>query len=159
MLASIFMLHCTRHGHPGFQGFATVALASLPLERQCGDNEPMQTLRNAHLLARFVLVWFVLSMGVAIASPLVQPKGMQLICSAAGAITVQFDQGGGGASGSQANTLDCPLCAAAGAPPPQVALQVLPPMGLAYALQMPADPQGAYRSAAPFPPRGPPVSV
>ena len=123
---------------------------------------PMQTLRNAHLLARFVLVWFVFSMGVAIASPLVQPKGMQLICSAAGAITVQFDQGDGGdggTRGSQANTLDCPLCAAAGAPPPQVALQVLAPMGLAYAVHMPADPQSTLRSAAPFPPRGPPASV
>ena len=116
----------------------------------------MQSLRNAHLLARFLLVWFVLSMGVAIASPLVQPKGTQLVCSAAGAITVQFDQGDSGLNASQANTLECPLCAAAGAPPPQVALQVLPPMGLAYAVQMPADPQSIRRSAAPFPPRGPP---
>ncbi len=123
---------------------------------------PMQTLRNAHLLARFVLVWFALSVGVAIASPLVQPKGMQLVCSAAGAITVQFDQGDGGGigiGGSQANTLDCPLCAAAGAPPPQVALQALAPMGLAYAVQMPADPLSTRRSAAPFPPRGPPASA
>ncbi|MES2584842.1 MAG: DUF2946 family protein [Pseudomonadota bacterium] len=120
---------------------------------------PMQTLRNAHLLARFVLVWFVLSMGVAIASPLVQPKGMQLVCSAAGAITVQFDQGDGGLSGSQANTLDCPLCAAAGAPPPQVALQVLAPMGLTQALPITTDPQSTRRSAAPFPPRGPPAPV
>ncbi len=120
---------------------------------------PMQTLRNAHLLARFVLVWFVLSMGVAIASPLVQPKGMQLVCSAAGAITVQMDQGDGGLNGSQANTLDCPLCAAAGAPPPQVALQVLAPMGLAQALPITTDPQSTRRSAAPFPPRGPPASV
>ena len=116
----------------------------------------MQSLRNAHLLARFLLVWFVLSMGVAIASPLVQPKGTQLVCSAAGAITVQFDQGDSGLNASQANTLDCPLCAAAGAPPPQAGLQVLPPMGLAYAVQMPADPQSIRRSAAPFPPRGPP---
>lgn len=119
----------------------------------------MQTLRNAHLLARFVLVWFVLSMGVAIASPLVQPKGMQLVCSAAGAITVQFDQGDDGLSGSQANTLDCPLCAAAGAPPPQFALQVLAPMGLNQALPLFTDPQLSHRAAAPFPPRGPPVSV
>lgn len=123
---------------------------------------PMQTLRNAHLLARFVLVWFVLSMGVAIASPLVQPKGMQLVCSASGAITVQFEQGdsdAGGPGSGQSNMLDCPLCAAAGAPPPQVALQVLAPMGLAYAVLMPSDPQSAYRSAAPFPPRGPPAPV
>jgi hypothetical protein len=119
----------------------------------------MQTLRNAHHLARFVLVWFALSMGVAIASPLVQPKGMQLVCSAAGAISIQFDQGDGDLSSAQANTLDCPLCAAVGAPPPQASLQVLAPMGLTYALQLSADPQSTHRAAAPFPPRGPPASA
>ena len=119
----------------------------------------MQTLRNAHHLARFVLVWFALSMGVAIASPLVQPKGMQLVCSAAGAISIQFDQGDGDLTGSQANTLDCPLCAAVGAPPTQISLQALAPMGLTYALQLSADPQSNHRAAAPFPPRGPPASA
>jgi hypothetical protein len=119
----------------------------------------MQTLRNAHHLARFVLVWFALSMGVAIASPLVQPKGMQLVCSAAGAISIQFDQGDGDLTGSQANLLDCPLCAAVGAPPPQASVQVPAPMGLAQALLAPADPQSTQRSAAPFPPRGPPAFV
>ena len=119
----------------------------------------MQPLRNAHLLARFVLVWFALSMGLAIASPLVQPKGLQLVCSAAGAITIQFDQGDGGANSGQPKTLDCPLCAAAGTPPPQIALQVLAPMGLAYALHLSADPLSTRRSAAPLPPRGPPASV
>jgi hypothetical protein len=119
----------------------------------------MQTLRNAHFLARFVLVWFALSIGVAIASPLVQPKSMQLVCSAAGAITVQFDQADGDISASQANTLDCPLCAAAGAPPPQVALQVLAPMGLTYTQAAPPDTQPAVRAGAPFPPRGPPAAL
>lgn len=119
----------------------------------------MQTLRNAHLIARFVLVWFALSMGVAIASPLVQPKGMQLVCSAAGAITVQFDQGDGGGAGPQSNTLDCPLCAAVGAPPAQVSLQVLAPMGLCYVVHMPESQPSVRRSAAPLPPRGPPASI
>lgn len=119
----------------------------------------MQTLRNADLLARFVLVWFALSMGVAIVSTLVQPKGMQLVCSADGAITVQFDQGDGDVSGSRANTLDCPMCAAAGAPPLQASLRVLAPMGLPHAPHIPNDPPSTRRSAAPFPPRGPPVPV
>ena len=118
----------------------------------------MQTLRNAHQIARFVLVWFALSMGVAIASPLVNPKTMQLVCSSAGAITVQFDQGDGGAD-RQANTLDCPLCAAAGAPPPQASLQVLPPMGLGFALHLTESQPRVHRTAAPFPPRGPPADI
>jgi hypothetical protein len=33
----------------------------------------MQTLRHARQLTRFVLVWFALALGVAMASPLVSP--------------------------------------------------------------------------------------
>jgi hypothetical protein len=76
----------------------------------------MHTLRNAHLIARCVLVWFALSIGVAIASPLVQPRPMQLVCSASGglqAITVDAN----GQAQPAAHTLDCPLCAGVGAPP------------------------------------------
>ena len=43
----------------------------------------MQPLRNARLIARLVLVWFALSLGAAIASPLVAPKAMLLVCSGA----------------------------------------------------------------------------
>ena len=43
----------------------------------------MQTLRNARLIARLVLVWFALSLGVAVASPLVAPKAALLVCSGA----------------------------------------------------------------------------
>ena len=39
----------------------------------------MQTLRHAHLLARFVLVWFVCALGVAVASPMVHPQAMELV--------------------------------------------------------------------------------
>ena len=54
----------------------------------------MQVLRNAHLLARFVLVWFALSIGAAIASPLIQPKDILLICTGSGAmkVLVQADE-------------------------------------------------------------------
>ena len=78
---------------------------------------PMQTLRRAHFLARLVLVWFALSLGVAAASPLVQPRVMELVCSSAGIvkILVQTDDGMQEVSN---HTLDCPLCLAAGAPPP-----------------------------------------
>ena len=118
----------------------------------------MQHLRNAHLLARFVLVWFALSIGVAIASPLVKPQSVQLVCSASGAVKVIAD-GGGDDTGALRNTLDCPLCAAVSAPPPQPSLQVPAPMGLSYAQQQRVDTQQPRRSAAPFPPRGPPAFV
>jgi hypothetical protein len=118
----------------------------------------MQTLRNAHLLARCVLVWFALSIGVAIASPLVKPQSVQLVCSASGAVKVIAD-GGGEDTGALRNTLDCPLCAAVSAPPPQASVQVLAPMGLGYTLYVRSEASQPRRSAAPFPPRGPPVAV
>ena len=40
------------------------------------------------LVGRWVLLWFVLSLGVAVASPLVNPQAMELVCSSAGSITV-----------------------------------------------------------------------
>ncbi|MBL0252724.1 MAG: hypothetical protein IPQ12_09165 [Polaromonas sp.] len=46
----------------------------------------MQTLRSAHHLARLVLVWFALSLGVAIASPVVNPQDLQMVCTGSGAM-------------------------------------------------------------------------
>ncbi len=96
-----------------------------PACREC-NNCNMTALRNAHHLARFVLVWFALSLGVAIASPLVKPQAMELICSGAGAmkLVIQTDDGGQEVTGL---TLDCPLCAASSAPPPPAALLTAEP--------------------------------
>jgi hypothetical protein len=46
----------------------------------------MQSLRAARFLVRLVAAWFVLSMAAAIASPLVKPQAMELICSGSGAV-------------------------------------------------------------------------
>ena len=121
----------------------------------------MQNLRNAHRLARCVLVWFALSIGVAIASPWVKPQNTLLVCSAAGALTVQADPGNDDGNGAAPlpHTLDCPLCAALGAPPPQPRIETAPPMGLAYALPDVPDVQNQRRCAAAFAPRGPPAAI
>lgn len=115
----------------------------------------LQTLRSLRWLARLVLAWFVLSIGVAVASPLVNPQGMELICSGSGAIKllVKTDDG---VQEMQGHTLDCPLCAHVGAPPPalQAALPVAHP--LAHALRSIPAAHIAARTAAPLPPRGPP---
>jgi len=116
----------------------------------------LQTLRHVRWLARLVLAWFVLSIGVAVASPLVNPQAMELICSGSGAIKllVKTDDG---AKELPSHTLDCPLCAHVGAPPPtsQAALPVVHP--LAHALRPISAAHIAARTAAPLPPRGPPV--
>ncbi len=116
----------------------------------------MQTLRNAHLLARFVLVWFALSIGVAIASPLVKPQAMELICSGMGVMKLQI-QGDDGSSDLKANTLDCPLCATSCAPPPFARLTPEPVQPLAYVLQSIPSAILAALTAAPPPARGPPA--
>ena len=113
----------------------------------------MQRLRHARFLARLVLAWFALSLGVAIASPLVQPKAMQLVCS--GSAMKLVIQGGDEGQAPATHTLDCPLCAAASAPPPAVEpAPVVQP--LARAVQSIPAADLAARTAAPLPARGPP---
>jgi hypothetical protein len=117
----------------------------------------MQTLRNAHLIARFVLVWFALSIGVAIASPIVKPQALDLICSGAGVMKLLVNTD----DGSQpltSHTLDCPLCANLSAPPPVARLQVEPVQPLGHVLQSIPAARIAALTGAPPPARGPPIS-
>ena len=117
----------------------------------------MQFLRNAHLLARFVLVWFALSIGVAIASPIVKPQAMELICSGSGVmkVLVKTDDG---TREVASYTLDCPLCVTNSAPPPADAQMTAEPLQpLAYVLQSIPAAHIASLTAAPLPARGPPA--
>jgi len=116
----------------------------------------MQTLRHARFLARLVLVWFALALGVAIASPLVNPQSIELVCASGGAmkLIVKGDDGG---QATSSHTLDCPLCATAGAPPPLAQLPLSPPLALTQALRPITAAHIVSRTAAPFPPRGPPA--
>ncbi len=114
----------------------------------------MQILRHAIPLTRLVLVWFALSVGVAIASPVVNPHGMDLVCTSTGSmkLVVQGDKDVAGAT----LTLDCPLCAAISAPPPAFNQALTQPSPLAHALQPLAAAHIAAITAPPLPSRGPP---
>jgi hypothetical protein len=116
----------------------------------------MPYLRHARYFARFVLVWFALSIGVAIASPLVKPQAMELICTSAGAmkVLVQTDDGAKELSGT---TLDCPLCATLSAPPPATGQTAEPAQPLGYVRQSIPAAHVAARTAASLPARGPPI--
>lgn len=116
----------------------------------------MQTLRQARYIARLVLVWFALAMGVAIASPIVKPKAMELICSAGGA--AKLVAVGEDATAAPAHTLDCPLCLTGQGPLPTVELPHDPLMAqLTQARHVARAEPLASRTAAPLPPRGPPA--
>lgn len=115
----------------------------------------MTSLRHVQRLARLVLVLFVLSLGAAIASPLVNPKAMQLICTGAGVmkvITITDD----GVQEVRSLSMDCPLCASLAAPPSVLRLSQEPLSPLFYALQSAPDAVIALRTASPLPARGPP---
>ena len=116
----------------------------------------MQTLRNAHLIARFVLVWFALSIGVAIASPIVKPQSIEVICSGSGVmkLLIKSDEGSKVVS---LHTLDCSLCATGYAPPPIMQWIVVPVQSLAHVLQSIPAAHIASRTAVPPPGRGPPA--
>jgi hypothetical protein len=115
----------------------------------------MHALRHARFLARWVLVCFVMSLGAAIASPLVKPQTMQLVCTGAGSVKLLIGSDDG-ASVSH-HTLHCPLCASVGAPPPQTRTVAEPLQPLSHVLQPIAAAHIAARTAAALPARGPPV--
>ena len=116
----------------------------------------MQNLRNAHHIIHYVLVWFALSVGVAIASPLVKPQPMELICATDGAVRllVQTDEG---IQELSSHGLDCSLCVLASAPPPVIQLTVEPQQALSHVLHPIVAARIAALTAAPLPARGPPA--
>jgi hypothetical protein len=69
----------------------------------------LHALRNSPWLAKLALLWFALTLGVAVASPLVSPQNEVQICSAAGGMVKATLQDDGTLSISPM-ALDCPLC-------------------------------------------------
>ncbi len=116
----------------------------------------MQPLRQAQRLAKFILVWFALSIGVAIASPIIKPQNIELICSGSGAMKLLAIADDGSSVATPGNMLDCPLCAQTSAPPPVTQPHAKPAQPLTYALRGIPAAHIAERTAAPLPARGPP---
>jgi hypothetical protein len=131
-----------------------VKTGAAPADANSAIIKAMQTLRHAHRLARFVLAWFVLSLGVAIASPLVKPQAMELVCSTAGA--VKLVKTGDDGADTAAHLLDCPLCLTSSAPPPALHLSLPQAQVQAPIPQSTPATHIAGRAAAALPPRGPP---
>jgi hypothetical protein len=115
----------------------------------------MDYLRQAKTLARFALVWFVMSVGVAIASPLVAPKSLDLVCTTGGAMKM-VSSGDADKAESTVHTMDCALCIAVGIPTDPISSQFTKPSSLAHALQPIAAAHIAAATAPPLPSRGPP---
>ena len=78
-----------------------------------------------------MLAWFVMSMAVAVAAPVVQPQSSLLVCSASGMVKL-VDSGGDETNAAGSHTLDCVLC---------LGLYAAPPATVDYA-NLPVSPSG-----------------
>ena len=133
------------------------AITSLPSTTNTDRVKPMlHTLRQARQLTRFVLVWFALALGVAMAAPLVSPKSIDVVCSSGGIMKLVASEEGDEAQPTSAS-MDCPLCMSLAFPPAPLALQVVKPSPLSHALQPIASAHIASATAPPLPSRGPPA--
>ncbi len=119
----------------------------------------LHTLRNSPWLAKLALLWFTLALGVAVASPLVNPQEDLLICTAAGMVKVKL-HADGSISTEPSSELSCPLCVVGGAAAPAWA-SVPPAPARAVAGKLPCrvGVHVAASTAAPPPSRAPPASL
>jgi hypothetical protein len=119
------------------------------------DNPAMSALRPARSLARLVLAWFVLALGLAVASPLVKPQSWQMVCSAAGTVKL-LSIDNAGLARTSAHQMECPLCWLVAAPPPDFSLVLMPPALVSEVSLSVVPERDTARAGPPLPARGPP---
>ena len=113
----------------------------------------METLRRARLLTRLLLVWFGLSVGIAVASPVLKPHSTDVVCSGSG--TLMLTPTDDGAAGPSGHEHDCRLCVVIGAPPVPLVIAVHEAPDETPFLHLPQP--APSQAPAPFQPRGPPL--
>ncbi len=118
----------------------------------------MQSLRRARHLARLVLAWFALALGVAAAAPLVHPQTIEFVCGAGGQIKVVVHTDDGAVE-MGANNLDCALCLYAAAPPPLPFVVPRPPQLPARGLTLAAPTPLPMIVSLPWRARAPPLPL
>jgi hypothetical protein len=119
----------------------------------------LHTLRNAPWLAKLALLWFALTLGAAVASPMVQPQQELVICTGAGMLKVVLADDGTVTTADASDTGDalfCPLCLAGGAPVAAVVKAIDPARSTGLVRAGTPTAHIATVSAAPLPARGPP---
>ena len=114
---------------------------------------------NHRFLARLVLVWFALFIGVAIASPILNPTETQMVCSSAGGMKMvpSGEEGTEGAEAKLTANMDCPLCAPVVVPLQSGSTTFDHASPLAHSLHPVAAAIIAAHTAPPLPSRGPPA--
>lgn len=109
------------------------------------------------VLARLVLAWFALHVGIGVAAPVLHPQAsLEAICT--GGMMKLLPGSGDDAAGAKLASIDCPLCSPAIAPPPVIALPSVPPAGPMPLLVQEVATVTPH-ALAPPPARGPPASI
>lgn len=80
----------------------------------------MTLLRQLKRLRSVIAAWVLVAMGVAMASPLIQPLSLELICSGSGGYFL-LAQSSNSDPGPHIPDMDCALCLMSAAPPPSLA--------------------------------------
>ncbi|WP_342618592.1 DUF2946 domain-containing protein [Rhodoferax sp. GW822-FHT02A01] len=106
--------------------------------------------------ARYVLVWFVLSVGVSVASPFVAPRLLTLVCTSAGAQVIEQGQS---APSTSSATWDCPACVNFIGPVASFSIHLPAAVPYQPSLPMRLEIHTKPVSAAPPPSRAPPASL
>ncbi len=131
-------------------------LSTFQLSIDFCHNDGMQTLRNSKFITKLVLVWFALFIGSAVASTVIKPENLQMVCATGGMMKmVDTSSDDGEVKGSA--SMDCPLCASVTAPPSPSTVHFEQTSPLAHALQPVAAAHIASVTAPPLPSRGPPA--
>lgn len=102
-----------------------------------------------------VLAWFALCLGVAVASPLIQPKGMEVVCSSTG-VAKLLVHAKDGAVELGAVGMDCPLCLLEASPPEPLQARLPTVLPLAHQPLPLSCVHAVAAMAAPPPARAPP---
>jgi hypothetical protein len=116
----------------------------------------MHALRQAKFIARLMLVWFVFSIGIASASPLVSPKAMELVCSSGGVMKLVSSDNNNTDKHDNAMP-NCAMCMLAALPSAPLGTTFDKPSDLSHALHPRAAAYIAAATAPPLPSRGPPA--
>ena len=119
----------------------------------------LHTLRNSPWLANLALLWFALTLGVAGASPMLNPQTELVICTGAGMLKVVQAADGTvtTAATDSGDALFCPLCLVGGAPTPLVQNAVAPAQPSRHVLKTTPAAIMAALTSAPPPARAPPT--
>ena len=105
---------------------------------------------------RWIVAWFFLSLGAALAAPMVQARTMELVCTGGNGLSLVVHSSDGKAAPDTLG-MDCPLCLlGASAPPPVRPLPQAAPLPH-YTFAPPSVAHALPPMAAPPPARAPPV--